>query len=263
MNEIKTIYKDNIKIKYGIIHGGKKPFVMLPGVSLGSILVNINTIESAYEEILKDYTIYVFEHALPDDDDFSICDEADDAIYVLERLGLNNICLYGVSNGGMIALSIALKKPEIIDKMIIVSSTAKTSEKRISRLKHWEKLASEYKIEELNWSFFNSMFTSDYIKKNKDILEKLSHNGTKQECDCFSRVLRTMYNFDILDKIKQIKIPTFVLGSRLDPVFGEEASVEIAQIINCDCYIYENYSHAFYDEAPDFKHRIKEWLDKK
>ena len=70
-----------------------------------------------------------------------------------------------------------------------------------------------------------------------------------------------MYDFDITNEIEEIKIPTFVFASDLDPIFGLEASMETVNLLKCDYYIYKGYSHAFYDEAPDFKHRLMQWLE--
>ena len=263
MNEIKTIKKGDANIDYGIIHGGEKAFIMLPGISLTSILNNIDAIEVAYQEILKEYTIYVFDHAMPENDDFSFDERIDYLIYAIEEIGIKKACIYGVSIGGMISLILSYKKPELIEKMVIVASAAKTNVERLKVLKQWEETSNNYDIEVLNRDFFTTMFTSDYVSKNKQSLDMFIHNGSKHECECFSRVIRTMYNFNILDNIKNVNIPTFVIGSELDPIFGRKASEEIAEALGCDLFIYKGYSHAFYDEAPDFKHKILKWLNNK
>ena len=260
MYEIKNIVRGNTLIKYGVIHGGNKPFIMLPGISLSCILANIEAIESAYSEILKEYTIYVFEHAEPQNDDYTMDEMVDNIIYAIDQIGLSKSVVYGVSIGGMIALKIALKRRDLIENMVIVASSARPNDNQLKVLRHWEKMSNNYEIENLNRDFFETMFTSKYVSNNLSALDSFIHNGTIEECRCFSRVIRTMYDFDILEDIRKIDIKTFVIGSELDPIFGESASREIANAIGGDLYIYEGYSHAFYDEAPDFKHRVMNWL---
>ena len=60
----------------------------------------------------------------------------------------------------------------------------------------------------------------------------------------------------ICDNLKKIKCPAAVVGAAGDKVFSIDDFRLIAEAIGCEMYIYENYSHAVYDEAPDFKERI-------
>ena len=58
-----------------------------------------------------------------------------------------------------------------------------------------------------------------------------------------------------------------ILGAELDQVLGVIASREIAEVLKqngvpVELYIYEKYGHAAYDEAPDFRSRILEFLKK-
>ena len=260
MNEIKSLLKGESQINYGVIHGGNKIFIMLPGISLCSILKNINAIEFAYQEILKEYTIYVFDHEMPSQD-ITFDDIADDIIYALDSLKINKAVIYGVSIGALITLKMSIVRPDLIDKMIIVAGTLKVDEKQLVVLRRWEAMSNEYKIEEMNKDFFTTMFTDDYVNRNLNSLDFFIHNGNKHECDCFSRVIRAMYDFDIVDELRNVNVKAFVIGSDLDPIFGEQASRKIAEVLNADLYIYKNYSHAFYDEAPDFKHRLMQWLE--
>ena len=260
MYEIKSILNDDNRIDYGIIHGGDKAFVMLPGISLASILKSIEAIESAYKLILEEYTIYVFDHAMPTSDAYTMDDAVANIIYALDNIGLTSSVIYGVSVGGLIALKMVTLRPDLISKMIVVAATARVDESELAVLKIWEKMSNNFEIENMNKDFFTRMFTKEYVDRNLSALDSFIHNGSKQECIYFSRTIRAMYDFDILDDIKSIKIPTIVFGSGLDPIFGKNASIQIAKALHSDLYIYENYSHAFYDEAPDFKNRISDWL---
>ena len=60
----------------------------------------------------------------------------------------------------------------------------------------------------------------------------------------------------------KIKCPTLVIGDKNDDVLGVEGSHEIADRLGCESYIYEDYSHAVYDEAEDIEERILEFFEK-
>ena len=60
-----------------------------------------------------------------------------------------------------------------------------------------------------------------------------------------------------LDDIKNIKCETLIIAGKLDLVFNYNDSIIINKNINnSKLYIYDNYGHALYDEALDFKERV-------
>ena len=45
-----------------------------------------------------------------------------------------------------------------------------------------------------------------------------------------------------------------------DKIFGGETTKNLAKKINCEYYLYNEYGHAVYDEAPDFRGRMLKFL---
>jgi pimeloyl-ACP methyl ester carboxylesterase len=70
-----------------------------------------------------------------------------------------------------------------------------------------------------------------------------------------------MINFNIDDKLDNIKCKTFVIGSNNDEIFWSGPSNNIAKKLNCKLYLYDDYGHWVYDEAPDYRKRILEFLN--
>ena len=76
------------------------------------------------------------------------------------------------------------------------------------------------------------------------------------------------YGYDVREELHNIKCPTFVVGCEGDRVFGPEASRQIYEGVSmgndkCELYIYDDsYGHAVYDEAPDFKERLYNFMKK-
>ena len=69
----------------------------------------------------------------------------------------------------------------------------------------------------------------------------------------------TCNTYEELDKIT---CPIFVIGGGIDQVVGGGASKEIANKLNCEIYLYENWGHAAYEEAKDFNQKVFEFLKK-
>lgn len=75
-------------------------------------------------------------------------------------------------------------------------------------------------------------------------------------------LIDAIMNFDIYEQLEEISCPIFVLGAGKDKVLGEKAAKDIIEKLHCDYYIYEDSYNGVYDEAPDYRQRIKEFLDR-
>ena len=53
-----------------------------------------------------------------------------------------------------------------------------------------------------------------------------------------------------------------MIGGELDKIVGKEASIELANKLSAELYIYEGLGHALYEEAKDFNKRVYEFLMK-
>src|SRR5699024_1507643 len=80
-------------------------------------------------------------HTLSLHDALPICDDLKE---IFTQLGLTSINLLGYSMGGRTALSFAMFYPEMIQSLILESSSPglKNATDRVKRMKHDEKLAS-------------------------------------------------------------------------------------------------------------------------
>ena len=66
-----------------------------------------------------------------------------------------------------------------------------------------------------------------------------------------------MKDFDVTNDLRKIACPVLVIGSRSDKVFGGDASVQIMEkIAGCEIFMYDDYGHAAYDIAPDYRERM-------
>ena len=67
---------------------------------------------------------------------------------------------------------------------------------------------------------------------------------------------RSCYEFDCRSELGKIRCPVLVMGGEKDRTIGAAGSRELAEYLGCECYIYPDYGHAVYDEAPDYKDRM-------
>ena len=90
---------------YASFGTGEKKLVVLPGLSDGLATVKGKAwiLSAPYKKFFRDYTVYMFSRKNRMPEGYSIRDMADDQVRALKLLEIDQICLLGVSQGGMIA----------------------------------------------------------------------------------------------------------------------------------------------------------------
>lgn len=244
-------------IKFG--HGSRN-LAVIAGVSLTGLENSGEVLENVLSIFSEDFTVYVFDRMKVLTKGYTIEDMADDIYICLQNLGVERTSVYGASQGGMIGQVLAIKHPELVEKLVICSTISRMKYANNEAISSWISASKAHDVEKVNMLFLDYVYSQAFVDSIKDSIPDLIKNGTPTDCDRFAIMLEAINNFDIYDSLDDIKCPTFVLGDENDKVFGSKPSYEIAEKLGCDIYIYNQYSHAVYDEAPDIKSRILDFL---
>lgn len=250
--------KNTLKcLKFG---EGEKTMVILPGLSLRSVINSAKTIVSAYSLFTKDYTVYLFDRAQNIPEGYDVSAMAQDTFEAIDRLGLSDVYLFGVSQGGAIAQTVALKYKELVKKLVLASTFSRLNVVTEGVLREWVKIAETGDHRALNRRIFDCIYSEKTLKDNAFLFESLSREGSAEDCERFCKLALATKAFDLSDDLDKIACPTLVLGAKNDKVVPENEMRYISDKIGCGCYLYDEYGHAVYDEAPDFKERIAKFF---
>ena len=121
---------------------GRK-LIILPGLSLKSVMGSAGAVALAYSDLGSDYDIYLLDHIKEEPEDYSVEDMAEDTYSVLKKIGLDKFSIMGVSLGGMITETISLKHPESVESLVLCSTTSRVKEENKELFETWKKLAEE------------------------------------------------------------------------------------------------------------------------
>ena len=111
---------------HGTVKGNDPPLVLLHGGG--------STIDTSFGKVLRSFAetrqVIAFEqqghgHTADIDRPFSFEQSADDAAALLRHLKIGNADFFGYSNGGNIALQIAIRHPEVVRKLVVASAMLK------------------------------------------------------------------------------------------------------------------------------------------
>ena len=259
---VKTVEFDGKQMDY-IQFGNKdgKKLVILPGLSLKSVMGAAEAIVGAYSLLAADHEVYLFDHIKEEPEGYDINDMADDTLKAFDLLGLEHVDLMGVSMGGMVSQTIALKRNDAVDSLILCSTTSNAKGLDPAVFENWKKLAEERDANALMESFGEKVYSPDFYAKYKDIIVAGGQGVTEQDYVNFLTSLNGIRKFDVYDELDQIKCPVLVMGAGEDQVVGVQSSLDIVEKLGCKYFIYEGYGHGVYDEAPDYLSHIKEFLD--
>jgi pimeloyl-ACP methyl ester carboxylesterase len=124
-------YMPTIKVKdimmYYEIHGKGEPVVLIGGLANDVTDYTRTTIVAT---LAKKYKVIIFDNrgagrSDKPDIQYSITMMADDAAGLLEKLEIKKAYLIGVSMGGRIALDLTIRYPQLVKKLILVSTAAR------------------------------------------------------------------------------------------------------------------------------------------
>lgn len=259
---VKTISDGNMEMDYTVFGEGNKSFIILPGLSIHSVMGSAELIADAYKDFSNEYTIYVFDRAKNIKEGYNIKDMADDTAKAMKALNIKDADIFGASQGAMIGLYLAIDYPELVHKLILGSTTAKSNDKFNTVINEWINLAKQKEETKLLESFVDNVYSEATLKEYRDILISSNSNISDEEYERFIILANACVDFNCYDDLSNIKCPVLVLGSKGDKVVGVDGSIEIADALNCEIYLYdENYGHGVYDEATDYRNRCLEFLN--
>jgi len=243
---------------YYEIHGQGKSLVLIHGGG--------STIQTNFEKIIpllaKNRQVIAIElqaHGRTNDRnaDLTFEQDADDVATLLKNLNIDKADFLGFSNGGTTTLQIAIRHPELVDKVILGSALAKRNG---AHDWFWGFMA-QAKLENMP-----ELLKVGYKKVAADT------NGLQIMHD---RDAKRMVNFkDIPDKlIKSIKAPTLIIIGDKDVITPEHAIELHRKIANSELAIIPGGHGQYIGEittvTPDFKESdlvvpmIEKFLDKK
>ncbi|MFZ1424530.1 MAG: alpha/beta hydrolase [Saprospiraceae bacterium] len=268
-NSMATTTSDSLTFKNGYsevnglkmyyeIHGQGKPLILIHGGG--------STIETNFEKIIpllsknrKVIAVELQAHGRTSDRnaDLTFEQDADDIATLLKNLNIDKADFFGFSNGGTTTLQIAIRHPEIVDKMILGSALAKRNG-----------------VPDWFWGFMAHAKLENMPAQLKDGYKKVAAdtNGLQVMHD---RDAKRMVNFkDIPDEqIKAITVPTLIIIGDKDVITPEHAIELHRQIANSELAIIPGGHGQYIGEittiTPDFKESdlivpmLEKFLDKK
>ena len=255
-----AVRTDAMEMEYFRFGTGERTMVILPGLSVQSVLPFAGAVAQAYDELTRDFTIYLFDRRKNLPQPYSIDEMAQDTVSAFEMLGLRDIYLFGASQGGMIAMTIAVSCPALVKKLALGSTAAAIQGEQMRVIAHWMDLAKAQDGVGLYLDFGRHIYPPETFEMYRTALIAAGSRVTQAEFARFTVLAATTEGFSLLDRLDEIRCPVLAIGAKDDAVLGCEATLAIAARLSARpdfrLHLYTGYGHASYDLAPDYKQRL-------
>ena len=249
---------------YASFGSGERCAVLLPGLSDGLATVKGKALllSAPYRKYMKTHRILMFSRRNHLPENHSIRAMADEQAEALDRLGIQEADVLGVSQGGMIAQYLAADHPELVRRLVLAVTASHANEVAAANIRHWITLAEKGDYRELMMDTAVKSYSDAYLKKNRFVLPLVGVFGKPESFSRFLSNAHAILSFDAGDVLGRISCPVMLIGGSEDKIVGNDAIEDLAERIpGSTVHIYEGLGHAAYEEAADFNDRVFRFFD--
>ena len=180
---------------------------------------------------------------------------ADDAAAVLRALEVPAAHVAGFSMGSAIAQELALRHPELVRSLVLVSTYARPDALFRSQLEFWRWLAEAAPSER---AFYEAFFTWVYTPRAHadgtvgQIVEEALAFPHQQSVEAFQAQVDACLGHDTAGRLSRIAAPTLVLSGGVDTILPPRSGALVAaEIPHARFEVMPGEAHQPFQEVPD------------
>ena len=254
-----TIRIKNYELDFLKFGSGKKPLIMIPGLSYIMLSGQVARRQKISEKYANDFTCYYPERRSSLNSGYTTREMAQDVYDFTQALNLKNVSVQGFSQGGMIGQWLAIDHPELVKALVLTVTLAKPNA-TIKETKKWLELLKRKGPKVALKHMQDNSYSDMWLEQHKNDPIILPPKNSRRALDQYEILEEACQTHDAFEQLEKIKCPTLVNGGWCDCVVSGESSVEIARKIHCDLWMFNNLGHGLYEEDPNYHKRVFEWL---
>jgi 3-oxoadipate enol-lactonase len=183
---------------------------------------------------------------------YEIDDFTGDVLALADQVGFDRFDLAGFSLGGLIAQRLALRAPERLNRLVLLSTVAgRTDEERarvaarLQALQAGER-GSHYDASLSRW------LTEDFQERHPALISQLRARNAQNDPDCYAAAYRVLAETDLGDELGSIHTPTLIATGEDDIGSNPRMAAFMHQrIAGSRLEILSGLRHSILMEAPD------------
>ncbi|MEE8398272.1 MAG: alpha/beta fold hydrolase [Desulfobacterales bacterium] len=241
------------------IHGEGEPILLIAGFtnSAGGWFMQLPALS-------KEYRVIAFDNRGTGQSDkldipYTMDEMADDAVGLLDALGIDAAHICGVSMGGRIAQCIAIRHPQKVISLVLACTGCGGPHDIAGDAEALKSLAPPRQAQQRApdeeepgpWS---NMMSHQFVENNPDIMAQIMAVSLESPAppSTFKNHGRASRSHDSYDRLPEIKTPTLIMSGDADVIVPVENSRLLAdKIPNSELVVFEGMGHCFKWEAAE------------
>ena len=214
------------------------------------------------EEFGRFYRTIALDHRDISDSDavtdpYTITDLADDAAAAMRAMGVQRTNIIGISLGGFVSLQLALLHPDLVDKLVLVSTSAggathvQPSSEMVALLTTSREHVEPGELARKNYSL---IMAPGFAESHPQTLENIAAIARYRPltAQSYLRQLQSGQSHDVAQQLERIQAPTLVIHGDVDPLVPTGNGDYLAQHIpGAKHIVYHNVGHIPIMEVPE------------
>jgi pimeloyl-ACP methyl ester carboxylesterase len=193
---------------------------------------------------------------------YSTAAMADDYAGLITELGLGRVAVVGISMGGAIAQELALRHPELVSRLVLVSSWAAVDGFAEDAFRQLSDARGVLSDEAFARMLQLMIWAPPYYSANRQELAAGRSDAPATSVDSFRAQAAACIAHDTRDRLEALGVPVLVTAGDADAFIPVGLQAELAELIpQAGLRVFEGAGHAHHWERLDeFNDAIEEWL---
>jgi 3-oxoadipate enol-lactonase len=199
-------------------------------------------------------------------EEYTTADLADDAAALLAALGVARAHVVGISLGGFVALNFALRHPNLLDHLVLVSTSAggPTHVQPAPEIAALLMPAPDMEIGERAIRNYSHIMAAEFVAAHPEALERIAATARYRPMSpaSYGRQLRAALSQNVADLLHRITAPTLVIHGDADPLVPPPNGAHLAaHITGARHTVYSGVGHIpIIERAADFNRDVLMFL---
>jgi 3-oxoadipate enol-lactonase len=177
---------------------------------------------------------------------------ADDAKALFDALGIQRTHWIGLSMGGMIGETFALKYPGVFQSMVLADTSSRRAPNAEQMWGERVKIAQEQGMEGVREGTLARWFTEPYRAARPDVMERIGADIRNTQVAGFAGCCDAIAKLDVLDRLGEIDCPTLVIVGEDDHGTPPEMARQIqANVRGAELVVIPSAAHLSNVEQPE------------
>ena len=186
-----------------------------------------------------------------------------DLYHLLAYLAIDKVHLVGISHGARVALEFAAEFSRMVEKLVLCSISARTSERCMAFVRSWLEILSQSDLRAMAWAAVPAVFGNRFLKHHQKTLDKIVNavvlrNSKTSLLAQLDAALRYPQSESIPP---DFDIPTLIVTGSEDPLIDSDDVRRLADLCKARHVQLDGIGHSVPAEAPElFEQMVFEFL---